>query len=167
MVTLAKRATPAQHQILKIIVGAVLNTFDAHKIERDERLARSIAKRAAGILSARWPEVLAANYCSSRPPETGQATLDRCLANERCIGARQREHAIAHLGKKRLPTHTMGRVDPPARAGYPQISRRTPLLILWKRLQMEMWQIRRSGNQAKLEAYIDLLRMIDQLNKGA
>lgn len=61
MVTLAKRATPSQARILKIVEGAVLNASDAHKVPRDTWLARSIAKRAAGTLTAQWPEVLAVN----------------------------------------------------------------------------------------------------------
>lgn len=60
MVTLYKRATPAQIQALRIIEGAVKNATDAHpglRIGPGHR--RSIAKRAVGTLTARWPEVLA------------------------------------------------------------------------------------------------------------
>jgi len=63
MSTLSKRATPLQLQMLRIIEGAVKNTFDAHPlylIGMDEypfdkdRFARSVAKRAVGTLSAQY-----------------------------------------------------------------------------------------------------------------
>lgn len=59
MVTLYKRATPAQKRILRAVEGAVLNVQDAHSEPRNHRMARSIAKRATGTLTANWPDVLA------------------------------------------------------------------------------------------------------------
>lgn len=46
---------------MKAVRGAVKNTADAHPEWRiDRRFAGSVAKRAAGTLTAEWPEVLAA-----------------------------------------------------------------------------------------------------------
>jgi len=59
--TLIFRATPAQAKVYRMVRGAVVDAVRAHKgwsID-DERLPRSIAKRAAGTLTAGWPEVLA------------------------------------------------------------------------------------------------------------
>jgi hypothetical protein len=68
MATLSKRATARQKQLLRIIEGAVRNTFDAHPdfyvtgrngpIDKNQ-LARSIAKRAVGTLSSQLDDVLA------------------------------------------------------------------------------------------------------------
>ena len=61
MASLYKRATPAQHLVLRMVEGAVKNAFDVHPQGSCsvEYLARSIAKRAAGTLTAGWPDVLA------------------------------------------------------------------------------------------------------------
>lgn len=61
MSSLYKRASARQQKILRIVEGAVKNTADHHpEFEFSPRLARSIAKRAAGTLTAAWPDVLAA-----------------------------------------------------------------------------------------------------------
>lgn len=74
MTSLYRRATPAQGAILRIIEGATKNAADAHpEIKVSARHRRSIAKRAAGTLSAQWPEVLAANRRSGEPEAKGQA----------------------------------------------------------------------------------------------
>ena len=152
MVTLSKRATPSQSRILRIVEGAVLNVADAKGLPRNEWLARSIAKRAAGTLTAQWPEVLAAN---TRLPVKGAASPYKCLACERRersarLSAR-REHSILSGGN--------------ARRQPSQVLRRLPLLELWQRLKREMWIVRRSGDQAKYDAYVHLLRMIDKLHR--
>jgi hypothetical protein len=61
MATLSKRATPQQNVVMRIIEGAIKNATDAHPDwQIDPRFAKSIAKRAAGTLTAQWPDVLAA-----------------------------------------------------------------------------------------------------------
>lgn len=60
MATLYKRANPLQKRLLRIVEGAVKNTFDAHpEVEDKSRFARSVAKRAVGTLTAQFGEVLA------------------------------------------------------------------------------------------------------------
>ena len=161
MTTLSKRATPAQAKVLRIIEGAVLNTADAHKLERDKQLARSIAKRATGTLTAQWPEVLAAN---SRPPKSGTATDGKCRACER------RMHTAKWRARHERTTTSYGaRADKYQTAaqgwGPSQFNRRLPLLELWHRLKREMRAVKRSGNQAKIDAHIHLLKMIDKLHR--
>lgn len=160
MVTLAKRASPSQARILRIVEGAVLNASDAHAMPRNEQFARSIAKRATGTLTAQWPEVLAAN---TRPPKSGPAADGKCRACER------RKHATrTRVRRERVKPYNGAAADrlPSAAQGAPsQFNRRRPLLELWKRLQQKMWVIKRSGDQAKCDAYVDLLRMVDKLHK--
>ncbi len=61
MASLYNRASPQQNRVLRIIEGAIRNATHAHpEIEIGPRHRRSIAKRAAGTLTAQWPEVLAA-----------------------------------------------------------------------------------------------------------
>lgn len=61
MTTLTKRATPSQAQLMRVIVGAAMNAFQAHpNAKLDRRLAKSIAKRTVGTISGQWPEALAA-----------------------------------------------------------------------------------------------------------
>lgn len=67
MSSLYKRANAKQRKLLKIIEGAVKNTVDAHpqwKENSPERFARSVAKRAAGTITAQWPEIVGVS-----PPE--------------------------------------------------------------------------------------------------
>lgn len=153
MVTLSKRATPSQARILKIIEGAVLNTADAHSQKRDNSLARSIAKRAAGTISSQWVELLAAN---TRPSVKGPVEVTNCRACERrakLAELKARKEFSAQLVQRRL------------RGKVPERVRRFPLLILWERLSREMWEIRRGPDKAKFEAYLHLLKMIHQLHK--
>lgn len=163
MVTLAKRATSSQSKMLKIIEGAVLNAADAHNLPRDEFMARSIAKRAAGTLSAQWPIVLAAN---TRPPKSGMTADGKCRACERrkqTATSRARwERVILINGKKTRGTvHSLA-----AQGGGRQIVlRRLPLLELWGGLKREMWSVRRSNDAAKFLAYVHLLQMIDKLHR--
>jgi len=62
MATLAKRATPSQAMVMRMVAGAVRTTAKVHPnwTLADPRTARSIAKRAAGTLTSQWREVLAA-----------------------------------------------------------------------------------------------------------
>lgn len=159
MVTLAKRATPSQARILRIIEGAVLNTADAHGFKRDERLARSVAKRAAGTLTAQWPEVLA-----GKPPKSGPVVVGYCRTCER------RRHLAKRGARLEHAILTSGVDDPEtlyrdALRGSSHFNRRLPLLELWDRLKREMWHVSRSDDAAKIEAYRNLLRMIDRLHR--
>jgi hypothetical protein len=82
MVSLYKRATPSQVRILWAVEGAVLNTADCHSelgaiLKPNPGLARSIAKRAAGTLTAQWPDVLAVRSAPSDKVDVTSA--DRLL----------------------------------------------------------------------------------------
>lgn len=66
MTTLAKRATPRQAIVMRMVAGAVRNAAHAHpQWNIPPKAANSIAKRAAGTLTAGWPDVLAAPRVSS------------------------------------------------------------------------------------------------------
>ena len=68
MATLSKRATDDQKVILKVIDGAIRNAQHAHpEIQLTPSHRRSIAKRAAGTLSALWDEKLARERQSEGP----------------------------------------------------------------------------------------------------
>ena len=74
MATLAKRATIRQARVMRIVVGAVMNAAHAHPgAQLNTRLARSIAKRATGTLSAQWRDVLAL------PLEAASEAASGCL----------------------------------------------------------------------------------------
>ena len=153
MTTLYKRATPSQKRMLQIIEGAVHNAMDAHSVPRDQRMARSIAKRAAGTLSSQWKEVLAVN---TKPSAKGTVSHLKCGACERrasCVKLKVRKERAAYNESMRQ----FGR-------GVPHGERRSPLLTLWDRLKREMWQLRRT-DLIKFEARVELLRMIDKLQK--
>lgn len=144
MASLYKRATPPQARVLRIIEGAVKNVADAHGEEYNPRMARSIAKRAAGTLTAIWPEVLAAREALS---DSGGA-----LCCQGAIAGSGRHVGIsAGLGASE---HTMA-----CRRGRPTLARR-PRNRLWSLLARKMHEVRASGDEARIEAYIEVLRII-------
>jgi hypothetical protein len=155
MVTLSKRATPSQNRMLRIIEGAVLNAFDSKGLPRNPVFARSIAKRAAGTLSAQWPEVLSANSTLTEGHPVTRVTG----AQERRVTARpRRERVTANDGETGAQCNSA-----PARRGSSHGLRRSPLLTLRRQLAMEMRQIRRDGDDGWIGAYVEVLRKIDRL----
>lgn len=153
MVTLAKRATPSQHKLLKIIEGAVLNTADAHQLPRDNKLARSIAKRATGTISSQWKELLAVSavVAATLPSVKGVDNIVHCRACER----------RAQLVKRRVRRQYQ---NDDGTGGSSRFVRRSPLLLLWKELQQTMWYLKRN-DPVKYETHRDIFRMIDRLHK--
>ena len=149
MPSLYGRATPAQAKVLRIIEGAAFNAADAHGVPRDTWMARSIAKRAAGTLTAQWPEVLAV---SARLPRKGGAQLNGCRACER-------RDFLARLKERRERTKGVRGLTE-RRAS--QLLRRPPLLVLWERIKRKMWHLSRT-DPIQYEAHKTLLRQIHAL----
>lgn len=157
MATLYKRATPRQRELLRIIEGAVFNTADAHGQKRDMKLARSIAKRAAGTLSSRWERVLAAEHS---PPSRGERATKAAHSLGRSLTCpKGREPTIGNNGG--IATARYGKT----RRMSSHKSRRHPLQILIARISKNMRLVRATGDKSKIDAYIDILRMIDDLKR--
>jgi hypothetical protein len=141
MASLYHRATPSQARILRAVEGAVKNASDAHpKYAVPQHMRKSIAKRAAGTLSAQWLTVLAAHSVPSESaaesgnPPPGRPALS---AASRVTGRR-----ASHLG-----------------------SRRSPLPALWKRLAFMAGQARRDGQTARADAMVDMLKLVASMQK--
>lgn len=141
MATLYNRAIPSQRRVLRIVEGAVKNAADAHpEIKFTPRIARSIAKRAAGTLTAQWPDVLAAQMPSVRADEKPGAS----------VGA---------------PTSHRSRGS--GRGSRTDYDPRSPLRFLWNRFSVEVGLAKRAGRTERAEAFIEILRAIDaQLANG-
>lgn len=147
--SLYSRATPSQHRILRAVEGAVRNAAHAHPDYLiDDKFARSVAKRAAGTLTAQWPEVLAASAKSS-------GTHGQALSELSVRGVRHPVNRAAgsQFGKGR-------------ERGASHVRRRSPLKILWGQLSQQMRAIKASGNVERELAFIDALRMVDALMKA-
>lgn len=72
MSTLSKRATPLQQRLLRIVEGAVKNALHAHPgVRVPSTFASSVAKRAAGTLSAELAGMLAATPMPSERADAG------------------------------------------------------------------------------------------------
>ena len=135
MVSLYKRATPSQARILRIVEGAVRNAAHGHpEIDVPETFARSVAKRACGTLTSQWGEVLAARSASS----------DGALETVRGSGAR--------VGLNTVRATRRGAVQ----AG----PRRSPLVGLWADIQRLIREPKRLGNEERVKALVDVLKMI-------
>lgn len=135
MTSLYRRATPSQARILRAVEGAVRNAAHAHPDRPlDKHMARSIAKRAAGTLSAQWAGVLAAKPSDSagghspgpgpRPPRPLRI--------------------VSGLGKGERRT----------------LLRRSPLSFLQHRIGFLAGQARRSGLPDREAALVEVLRLI-------
>jgi hypothetical protein len=135
MATLYKRATPAQHRVLRAVEGAVRNAAHAHhRTDISTSFARSIAKRAAGTISAQMPELLAGALRSSDKAELAIVTdLGRgALSSSKCV---ERGSAQVRLS-------------------------RPPLRKFWEALQKQIKPLRLAGNDALADAYIEIMKAI-------
>jgi hypothetical protein len=137
MATLYKRATPTQARILRIVAGAVMNVAHYHpEYGLTDRIARSIAKRATGTLTAQWREVLAARTARG-------FVLSQSGKGLTCTKA------------LRMPSHLL------AAAGERHISqRRSPLHLIQHDLGILAGAARKAGDTARYEALADALRTI-------
>ncbi len=139
MASLYKRATPAQRLVLRMVAGAVKNAAHHHpEWGLPEYAARSIAKRAAGTLTAQWPEVLAMSSTSS-----DSAVDVTCLTSQPLPG-----RSLHRAGRGAL---TRGQ--------------RTPLSKVKIRLGIMAGEARRAGDTARFEALADALRVVASVEK--
>lgn len=137
MTALEKRATKSQWRIMRAVSGAVKNAADAHPDwEIDRRFAGSIAKRAAGTLTAGWPDVLAARDVSS-----GKGGV---------LAVRETRPVVLLRAPK-------------ARRGGRQLA---PLNRLHDYLGYLAGKAGREGNAERCEALRDALRAVAKVRKG-
>jgi hypothetical protein len=157
MTSLYARATPRQAIVLRMIEGAVRNAAHAHPGRPiDDRMARSIAKRAAGTLTSQWGHVLAAPRVRSE----GDA------------GHPVRQFA-AGTGQLRTRTRRNGSYQVSISRGASQQGPwRTPLILLHKAIAAQVSPARRAGRDERASALIDVLRTLgamieaDQVPRG-
>jgi hypothetical protein len=141
MASLYKRATPSQAQILRIVEGAVKNATDAHpNLDIGPQHRRSIAKRAAGTLTAQWPQVLAAGIQSSE--SGGGLTVSRPRRQASC--------SMKAAGRE-----------------APQRHQRFPLRRLIAEIARPIRDLKLSGQMERAQAMIDVLKAIHRLRLPA
>jgi hypothetical protein len=138
MTTLYLRATPSQKRILRAVEGAVKNTADAHpNWHFHPNIARAIAKRATGTLTAQWPDVLAAQMSSlsaeSHPSKARPA----------------RSHLF--MGAQRGGSHGL---------------RLSPLRKLHKEIGLLAGWARKAGHLQRSAAFVDVLRLIARMERA-
>jgi hypothetical protein len=150
MATLYKRATPQQVRILRIVEGAVRNALDAHPdVAFPDNFARSVAKRAAGTLTAQWRVVLAAHT----PSDDGS---EKILGISDLTGAQ-----LVKLSASRAQVN-----KPLPRGAVSTMQRRSPLIKVWKALSGLVGQMKKQGQLERAQGLIDALRLIDDQRKG-
>ena len=117
-----------------MIEGAVHNTAVAHPDwQFHPRAARSVAKRAAGTISAAWPGLLAVS--ASKPSDMGGGPRVR-------PSSAQRDQLVNHVEK----------------GGAQVIS--AALVRMHRKIGKLAGHARKNGNPAALAAYADALRLI-------
>jgi hypothetical protein len=124
----------AHVSIFDAVAGAVRNTAHGHKHWRlTDTMARSIAKRAAGTLTAVWPDVLAARYVPS-------------------------DGADGSGPSSRWPPPF--RPNRKAGGGRRVYARRSPLFSLIRQIAAQIGPAKRAGRHERAQALIDVLRLI-------
>lgn len=133
------RISQAHEKIFRAVEGAVYNTACGHpKWKLTSEMARSIAKRATGTLTANWPDVLAAHAKPSDP------------ANDPTLGGHwpPRRHGRHNGGRKK-------RVRRPTTM-HPHFR------SLWKKLGIMAGKAKREGKTEREEALVEVLRLISK-----
>lgn len=131
--------TKAHVRVFRAVEGAVLNAAHGHPgWKLSSTMARSIAKRAAGTLTAEWPEVLA----------------DRQLPSEKAHDP----GAGGHWPPRR-------RVTNPSRAGARSATGRAPLKFLWVKLARLIGEAKRAGDHSRADILIEIIIELDKIRK--
>lgn len=151
MTTFINRANPRQRKVVRMVAGAVNNVVHVHpewKID-DPRLANSIAKRAAGTLTAGWPDVLAT-------PRVASSEMVVCVDT---VGPPPPPHSgsVASSPSRRTASHLT--------------RRRAPLRVVAAAVGRLAGPAKRAGHTARYEALVEALRIIGaemkKLDEGA
>lgn len=141
MTSIVRRATPSQKRIMRAVSGAVKNALDAHPgCVVPKWLANSVAKRAAGTLTAGWPEVLAARDSVSSDSVPGVAA------------------------QRWGPRGFRGLVTKPRRVEVSSCKGHLPRAKLVGALTRPLRRLKET-DPLRAEVYIEVLRLIDKLDK--
>jgi hypothetical protein len=138
MSSLYKRATPEQFWMLRVIEGAIKNTCDAHNDKFSRTFAKSVAKRAVGTLTAERPKTLGAGL-----PRSDEAMAPFRARLRRVVLTAGRQH----------------------RGAVTSSNGRSPFKSLWATVAKQMRSIKDSGDSEVFEAYRDLLKALDRVEK--
>lgn len=136
MTSLYKRATPSQAAILRIVEGACKNATDAHPmLEISPRHRRSIAKRAAGTLTANWPDVLAAKNALSSARAQAHFSKPKARRSQLCKAASREGGPVTPFPVRRLIAE----------------------------IAKPLSGLKANGQHDRAEAFIEVLKMIDRI----
>lgn len=151
MTSLYKRASPPQARVLRIIEGAIKNVAHKSGKEFDPRYARSVAKRACGTLMSQWAETLAA---------TSAPSGWRVAATSDSGSLATVEHPAIRLASEQVAI--------PRKARKASVcSRPSSLRRLHKKIAIQMRDVKNTGNEERTKAFIDVLRMISEMEDDA
>lgn len=174
MTSLYKRATPSQARLIRAIEGAIKNAGDAHPEEQiSPRMARSIAKRAAGTIHSQMGEIVgsskskrlklsvkAAGVILTTPKAKASTNLTGSVPQpEGIMAASLRQSQVAKAagkGSQIVKAH-------PAGGAILTTLRIAPLVRLEKKLCKPLRKMKDAGQAEAVDAYIDVLKIIAKL----
>jgi hypothetical protein len=143
MASLYRRATPSQARILRAVEGAVRNTQHAHpELSISPRHRRGIAKRAAGTLTAQWPDVLAAKRIR--------------------LPSESHDEFVTWDNNRRGQPSVTGATGRDAGELYGRV----PLRLLIKSISCQIKPLKLAGQTERAEALIDVMKLIYTLRGG-
>ena len=126
---------------MRAVAGAVKNALDAHPGWRAPKwLANSVAKRAAGTLTAGWPDVLAAQITPSENGRVGGFLPTR-------------------------PSQLRGPATKTRGGGVSSCKGHLPRALLVTALARPLRQMKKT-DPVRAEVYVEVLKLIDKLAKG-
>ncbi len=135
MATFLKRSSARQRRVFRAVAGAVENVRRAHpEWIQDSRAAGSVTKRAAGTLTAAWPEVLAVSPRWA-PSERGSRVVAGCPAT-------RNGESLSRGG------------------GRGSLLASAPIRSAVKRLSLLAGRARREGQGELLEGLVEVLRIL-------
>lgn len=145
MPTLSKRATLNQRKLLRVIEGSCKNASDAHPDRAiSKSMARSVAKRAVGTISALMPDLLVA----ARTPSSNGVPVGLCPASQHfghtkpCPECSRRSQYVKIMAKRG--------------GGLKQVG---PFRSLLRSLSSELGNLKKT-DPIRAQIHIDLLRQI-------
>lgn len=146
--------TPKQDRIFRAVRGAVKNAAHGHPTWKlNDIIAHSIAKRATGTLTAiYWPDVLAAKPSDMAEGRTSPKPACGTLSGGRTQPCSARSRAGAERGTS-------------LRKGVMASKRRSPLRLLHGNVSAMVGPAKSAGQTERVEALIEVLRLIGKLRK--
>ena len=155
MVSLYKRATPRQAQVMRMVEGACKNALDHHpEWKVSARFGQSIAKRVAGTLTSQWGTVLAASAVRNADKLSPRNLSAGCQGNGRNSDNYYYQTRLSTSDGRDGVQFTATNRTPFSRQ---QINKNTKI---HRKIGNMLGQAKRDNNVERIETLVEVLRIL-------